>query len=313
MLSVIQILIATYISQGGPLAPLPEHLQQTKGAKEFDASAAYLGGGSSAPRYRGYTAEAFANLPVGCAADQPENCRAWEVPAQTGAQYAAANTLVALVIVLIPVMLCVVPCCFRPKGTQVDEDTLIEMAEGGPADRARPYLAVAINEGSDDHVEAAQIDLVHRRTSEVSELKSILKRLGTPVEGSTFFGAFIHQMIETIEFVLGTVSNTASYLRLWALSLAHGQLGEVFFNLTMNNPTLKSAGAEVVFSAKGIGKTIWLCFIFWPAFWSVTFAVLMCMDCLECVLHTLRLHWVEFQNKFFKGDGYQFRPFSHKE
>jgi V-type H+-transporting ATPase subunit a len=43
-----------------------------------------------------------------------------------------------------------------------------------------------------------------------------------------------------------------------------------------------------------------------------TFMVLMCMDSLECFLHALRLHWVEFQNKFYKADGYAFQYFSYR-
>eukprot|EP00808_Paulinella_micropora_P004512 g44414.t1 len=102
----------------------------------------------------------------------------------------------------------------------------------------------------------------------------------------------LHQAIHTIEFVLGTVSNTASYLRLWALSLAHAQLAEVFWE---NLIILDKGPIALV-----IGATMWI---------FATVGVLLMMDVLECFLHALRLHWVEFQNKFYYADGYAFKPF----
>mmetsp|Transcript_42472 Transcript_42472/g.102300 ORF Transcript_42472/g.102300 Transcript_42472/m.102300 type:complete len:880 (+) Transcript_42472:208-2847(+) len=108
----------------------------------------------------------------------------------------------------------------------------------------------------------------------------------------------IHQAIETIEFVLGMVSNTASYLRLWALSLAHSELATVFWEKAMLTTLNVNWAATYV----GFG-----------VFAGVTLGVLLMMDVLECFLHALRLHWVEFQNKFFKADGIRFAPYSFKQ
>ncbi|KAL9274728.1 V-type proton ATPase subunit a3-like protein [Drosera capensis] len=111
-----------------------------------------------------------------------------------------------------------------------------------------------------------------------------------------FSEVFVHQLIHTIEFVLGAVSNTASYLRLWALSLAHSELSSVFFDKVL----LLAWGLNNAV-ALAVGIVVFVC---------ATVGVLLVMETLSAFLHALRLHWVEFQNKFYEGDGYKFFPFS---
>jgi V-type H+-transporting ATPase subunit a len=114
-------------------------------------------------------------------------------------------------------------------------------------------------------------------------------------EGEESFGSILtHDAIHAIEFVLGSVSNTASYLRLWALSLAHAQLSEVLWSLCLE-----------VF----LFNPIFL--IFGYAIWFFgTLALMVAMEGLSAFLHALRLHWVEFNNKFYGGNGVKFEPYT---
>ena len=104
--------------------------------------------------------------------------------------------------------------------------------------------------------------------------------------------------------MLGGISNTASYLRLWALSLAHGQLSEVIYDKTVIN------GVKALGSFGGVVQL----FVYWFPFAAATVMILMLMEALGTFLHALRLHWVEFQGKFYNkhGDGHYFHPFDFR-
>jgi V-type H+-transporting ATPase subunit a len=199
--------------------------------------------------------------------------------------------LIFCIVVCVPIMLCFKPCylnCTHKEDHQPAEFDRVEPIEGNEEDQLIRSSKV---KDEDSKADIRQYeDLLNQEMSKEAH------HVGSEL--------YIHQMIETIEFVLGTVSNTASYLRLWALSLAHSQLAGVFLENGLKMAWKSNDASWIALTATS--------FLFWFAFMTATFGILMCMDVLECFLHTLRLHWVEFQNKFFQGAGYLYIPFSFK-
>lgn len=93
---------------------------------------------------------------------------------------------------------------------------------------------------------------------------------GDPTEGFSL----------TFEAAISSLSNTVSYGRLLALSLAHSLMSSMFVSMS---------GGNVLILAIGTIAT-------------------MLLEGLVIFIHTTRLMWVEWFSKFYKGTGEEFQP-----
>lgn len=202
--------------------------------------------------------------------------------------------LLLLAVVNVPILLLLKPLWLRYKHNQVKKQGYRGIGE-------THHISTAL----DDEDEApGQMNGGRRSADSDDEGAMITENIGEGEEEEEFeFGEImIHQTIHTIEFCLNCVSHTASYLRLWALSLAHQQLSVVLWNMTLGGS----------FKQESFGLRVVMIIITFYMFFMLSIAILCVMEGTSAMLHSLRLHWVEAMSKHFMGDGIMFEPFSFK-
>jgi len=99
--------------------------------------------------------------------------------------------------------------------------------------------------------------------------------------------------LEVFEYVLSLISSTTSYLRLFALSLAHAKLSHLLLDFLLSSLSGQHPSISII-----------RCLVFF----MTTVGMMLMLDVMECLMHVVRLHWVEWMGKFYTGTGVLFNP-----
>ncbi|MHA1304308.1 MAG: V-type ATPase 116kDa subunit family protein [Candidatus Heimdallarchaeaceae archaeon] len=117
-----------------------------------------------------------------------------------------------------------------------------------------------------------------------------------------FIIEYLHEgsegIMEAIDYILSLFSNTLSFSRILAMLLVHAILSGLPFILAGVDTHHVSALA-----------TSW---IYWVIGLAWGLLVIVPVEGLFSFLQTLRLHWVEFFSKFYKGEGIPFQPLTEQ-